>query len=357
MYFVKTEGLKVGMRIARPVYSSQGYLLLERNAKLTEQAIQSIQGFGIIGMYILEPTEPMAEMTEEEVEFERFQAIMVSMIAEEMDTILEKGRAPKATMIVEAIIKEYGHRDKKIDFISNVRSREDFIYKHALNTAILCALVTNRMNVKVDERRDAVAAAVFGGIGRLEIAETLADKVELTANERARIHSAQTEGFEQLGSALSDGVAIKRICTQAEEAMYDFYSEMYTGNEHMLHAAKVLIVADTFERMTAMTIDREPESVVKAIKYLKKYPEIYDADIVQALIDSLNFLHNGVSVELNTGERALIIAENEKNVLRPVVLSFKDNVIMDLSCEEYDDIEIVDTIKTMDNRHVIHTKI
>ncbi len=37
-----------------------------------------------------------------------------------------------------------------------------------------------------------------------------------------------------------------------------------------------------------------------------------------------------------------------------MILSFKDNVMMDLSNREYDDIEIVDIAKTMDNRHFMN---
>ena len=39
-----------------------------------------------------------------------------------------------------------------------------------------------------------------------------------------------------------------------------------------------------------------------------------------------------------------------------MVLCFKDNTMMDLSNEEYDDIEIFDVMQKMDNRHVLNTK-
>ena len=45
--------------------------------------------------------------------------------------------------------------------------------------------------------------------------------------------------------------------------------------------------------------------------------------------------------------------ENEENVLRPTVVSFRDNSILDLSLPGNEDIQIVDVMKTMDNRYVI----
>ena len=62
-----------------------------------------------------------------------------------------------------------------------------------------------------------------------------------------------------------------------------------------------------------------------------------------------------MSVELNTGEKALILTENTENILKPMILMFNDNSIIDLSNEDvYGDLEIRDIMKTMDNRHVMN---
>ena len=50
-----------------------------------------------------------------------------------------------------------------------------------------------------------------------------------------------------------------------------------------------------------------------------------------------------------------MLVENERNILKPLVLTFKDNRIIDLGNRVYDGhIEIVDIMKTMDNRHVMN---
>lgn len=75
---------------------------------------------------------------------------------------------------------------------------------------------------------------------------------------------------------------------------------------------------------------------------------------MRALIRSINILAPGVSVELNTGEKALVLNANEQNVLEPMILMFGDNSIVDLSDREiFGDLEIKDIMKTMDNRYVM----
>ena len=68
MRFVKRDNLKTGMRLARPIYNKNGVLLYERNSKLTRQGIESIRNFGLIGIFILEPAEPVPPMTQADLE-------------------------------------------------------------------------------------------------------------------------------------------------------------------------------------------------------------------------------------------------------------------------------------------------
>ena len=63
MKFYKPEELKVGMRLAKPIYSKQGVLLYDRDARLTDTSIDSINKFGLLGVMILDPAEPLPPMT------------------------------------------------------------------------------------------------------------------------------------------------------------------------------------------------------------------------------------------------------------------------------------------------------
>lgn len=91
---------------------------------------------------------------------------------------------------------------------------------------------------------------------------------------------------------------------------------------------------------------------MKAIQEFIEHPEVYDPETVRALIRSINILPPGASVELSTGEKALVLNENDENVLRPTLVSFRDNSILNLSLPENEDIHIVDIMKTMDNRYI-----
>lgn len=355
MIFVKRDDLKTGMRLARPIYNRNGVLLYERNSKLTSQGIVSIKNFGLIGIFVLEPAEPVPPMTREDIEFERFQTMCVFSIQEELVTILRMGKTAKIPSIVANIIKNYGHLNNKIKFMQNLRSTEDYFYKHSLNVAILCAMLTHTMKMTVSEQLEAVTAAIVHDIGKLSAPRDILAKDVWTPEERERVKAAEVSGFGLLEHIFTDSPNIKRICMQSQANLENLENEKESDIQKMLLPARVLCVAETFDTMTAMQVDKEPASEVAALKYLMDHPDYFDENIVEAFCKSVKILFPGVSVELNNKEKALVLVENPANILEPMILTFRENKLIDLYNQPKgpDRLEITDIMKTMDNRYVM----
>ena len=355
MIFVKSDDLKTGMRIARPIYNKNGVLLYERNSKLTVQGMNSIKNFGLLGIFVLEPAEPVPPMTKDDIEFERFQTMCVFSIQEELDQIIRTSRYAKIQTIVANIIKHYGHLDRKISFQQNLRSKEDYFYKHSLNVAILCAMIAHTMKASVSEQLDAVTAAIVHDIGKLSAPKNLMMQDKWTEAEREQMRNAEVAGFSKLEHVFATNPNIKRICVQAQNNLDNLQRGRATDLSKMVTGAKILSVAEIFDTMTAVQLDRERQSEIAAFKHLLRNPGYFDETVVNALSSSIKLLVPGVSVELNTGAKGLVLVENERNILKPLILTFKDNRIIDLGNRVYDGhIEIVDIMKTMDNRHVMN---
>ncbi len=351
MQFVRTEDLKIGMRLARPIYNKKGVLLFERNSKLSALAIDSVRNFGLLGIYILESAEPLPPMTEEDLEFERFQTKTIFAIQDEMEKILYGKRQNKIQIIADMIIKKFGHLDSKINFYQNLRSRDDYVYRHSFNVAILCAMMTHVMNLRREERFQTVLAALVHDISKIELSGELVYHDDLSEAERIQVYHEQIMSADMIEEAfVTEGPGVRRICMQAVKKQMES-DEM--PNHKMLIGARILTVANRYDELTAMSLGGEKKSEVVAIRELLDNPEIYEPQVVQALIQSVNILFPGVSVELSTGEKALVLVENVQSILQPIVLCFCDNSILDLSLPYNDDIRIVDIMKTLDNRYIM----
>ncbi len=356
MQFVKVEDLKIGMRLARPIYNKQGVLLFERDSRLSEQAISSIHNFGLIGLHILEPAEPVPPMSEEDLEFERFQTMTVFALQDELEHILETKRVGKLPTLQASVVKKYGHMDKKINFYQNLRSYSDFVCKHSLNVAILCTMMSHVLNIRIEEQNNAVFAALLHDIGKVAIFKELGEGKGSLDELEDRLLNAQLSKVDIIENAFSQGTAVRRISAQIAKAQMEI-QEGKPITAKLSAAAKILLVANKYDEMTAMQVNtNKTESEVLAIKELLSKPEYYEPEIVNALISSVHILFPGVSVELNTGEKALVLVANEFDILKPMVLVFRDNSIIDLSAKANSDIEIIDIMKTLDNRYVLDTE-
>lgn len=357
MIFVKRDDLKTGMRLARPIYNKNGVLLYERNSRLTAQSINSIKNFGLIGIFVLEPAEPVPPMTQDDIDFERFQTICVFSIQEELDRIIQTWRYAKIQVITSNVIKNYGHLDRKISFVQNLRSKEDYIYKHSLNVAMLCAMIAHTMKATVSEQLDAVTAAIVHDIGKLSAGKIMMQD-SLTEEEKEQIRGAEIAGFGLLEHVFATSPNIKRICMQTQANLENLKKGRTSDLSKMVIGAKILSVAETYDTMTAVQLDKDPESEVAAFKFLLDHLDFFDEKVVSALTNSINILIPGVSVELNNGAKALVLVENKQNILKPLILTFQDNKVIDLdSRDNRGRIEIVDIMKTMDNRYVMDTEL
>ncbi len=342
------------MRIARPIYSKSGVLLHERDAKLTGGSIESVKNFGLLGIYILEPAEPLPPMSEEDIAFEKFEIKTVASLQDEITRLVNTRKQKNLQTLVSQIIRQYGHLDGKVHFYQNLRSRDDYVCRHMFNTAILCAMMGSRMNIPIDDRLILVTAALLHDIGKIGSANPAIYGGETDRDKLASMYNEAIEGCEMLEECFSsDGTKLKRICQQCLRAQKaaDLGEELQV--KKMVREAKILQVASKYDEITGMSLTGESKSEVKAILEFQDNSDIYDPDAVKALVDSVYILFPGVSVELNTGEKALVINENPDNILKPTVLSFRRNTMMILSDRDYGDIRVVDIMKTLDNRYIM----
>lgn len=200
---------------------------------------------------------------------------------------------------------------------------------------------------------ETVQAALVHDIGKLTVMDII-ESEKPSLDEKMRLEIAEVGGFDMIDIAFSSAPNVKRICVQARKALASLNTGEDINAMRMGNGARVLAVAETYDRMTAVQFEKEPTSEVAVLKYFLDNPRVFDSRVVNALIKSINILVPGVSVELNTGEKALVLSANEQNVLQPTILMFGDNSIVDLADREmYEDLEIKDIMKTMDNRHVM----
>ena len=358
MKFVKSDDLKLGMRLAKPIYNRDGVMLYERNSKLTRQGIVSIQNFGLIGVYILEPAEPVPPMSADDIEFERFQAMSIFTIREILDAVTKQQEAKGMYQFANQILRRYGSLNHKISFVQNLRSNEDYVYKHSLNTAVLCAMMSHRLNMEFKQQLDVVVAAILHDVGSLLIPPHIRRKRknEITPEDEKKIRTYHYAAVQLIDNDYDLDPEIKRT-------VKGIINELHHTNGDDAATYKslnidILKVAYAYDSMTAMNFEEEPTSEIAAVRTLLDPEQGFAPEVVTALIQSINMLQPGVCVEFTNGDKGLVVSSNDEDVLEPEILSFRTNEIYNMADPEVAArVQIRDIMKTMDNRHVVNKEL
>lgn len=355
MKFVRTDHLKAGMRLAKPIYNKNGVLLYDRNSVLTEPGIISARNFGLVGVYVLEPAEPVPPLSREDLEFEQLQTVYIFQLRECLDLIAKRKRIEPLPKLLNNIIQHYGALDHRVNFNQNLRSSEDFMYKHAISTAILVSMISSRLHYDHQQQITLAAAALLYDIGYSHVPKNILDKESdtLSTSDREVLQHSLERGIEPLGMHRSDFDFFPRALALMQAYVYADYPEKLAimPDEELQGMVKILRVADQFDQMTAMNIGHEPVSEISAMKLLSADATRYDKQIVATLAECIHIVPQAANIDLSTGDKGIVLVENATNYMRPVILRLGDNKIYDLSSEaDFRKIQILDIMKTMDNR-------
>lgn len=353
MLFIESQDIKPGMRLAKPVYNRNGVLLFDRNTKLTTQNIVNLTNFGLIGIYILEPAEPLPPISKEELEFEQLQTFYMFRLRDNLVNI-SKGKMPTdLASLAKDVVDHFGTLDHKVRFTQTIRSNTDFVYKHSVGAAIISAMIGHAMGLRESTLISVVTAAFLYDFGYLYVPADIMKKGEdITELENSTITKYREKAFTLLHadtnpySIPSDSLAMvtQMIKSGRSEDGAADRSKWLTGTN-------ILTVADKFDRMTAMSLSRKPNSEITAIRYLIDHPEIYPEKAVNALAQCIHIMPVGCCVDLTNGDKGLVLEANEHDFNHPVVLSFRLNQVFDLSDPQVrKEVQIADVMHTMDNR-------
>ena len=336
MKFVRTEDLKAGMRLAKPIYNKKGVLLYERNSALTAPGIASAKNFGLIGVYILEPAEPLPPLSREDLEFEQLQTVYIFRLREVLDCITER-------------------RKLRVNFNQNLRSSDDFMYKHAISTAILVTMMGAHLRLPQEKLRILTTAALLYDNGYRNVPRNILEKGmnDLSSSDQDVIQLSLEKGLIPLSMYRNDFDFFPRALALMQTYVYEDHLEKLATapDQELQEMASILRIADWFDQMTAMNSGHEPMSEIAAMQYFKKYPKKFLPVLVTALAECIHIVPKAASVDLSTGDKGIVLIENTRDFMRPVVLRLSDNQIYDLSDKNvYQEMQVTDIMKTMDNR-------
>ncbi|MCM3783230.1 HD-GYP domain-containing protein [Neobacillus mesonae] len=331
MRLVPIHMLQPGMKLGRRIYNDEGIVLLGEKVELTNGLIQRLGQLGFSYVYIHDPNTDDIEFPELLREETRIQAMKEIKCQFSM---LSSGsmRSPYPHLgkvfvgLMELILDDIGTRQDVMIMLSGMQSMDHALYEHSLNVCIYSLVLGKALGYEHKKLMELGLGALLHDIGKTQIpAEILQKPGKLTNDEYEIVKNHTVYGFKLLKDEPGIPLISAHCALQHHERLDGRgYPQGLAGSE--IHEfGKLIALTDSYDAMTTNRIYQNALLPHQAVEMLFAGSGTqYDQKMLELFRDYAAIYPVGLTIQLNTGETAVVVRIHPKAPQRPVV-----RVIMD----------------------------
>lgn len=327
MRYVPIDKIEAGTYLAKSLYDYNGSVLLHKDYKLTENMIKRLKSLGYKGVYIEDKLSEgicIEEIVDERLKIKA--ANCLEDIAEHDGNVSDI--KPIVTDIVDSII------DNQSVMLSmhQLYKYHKYTYSHCVNVGIISTYIGAKLNYSKKELIQVSTAGMLHDIGKKYIPISILDKEEkLTYDEYNIIRNHPKSGYKMIKDLNGiSGLSKVAVLDHHERCDGSGYPRGLVCND-ISTFGKVIAVADTYDAMTSDRSYRKAFSPSETVEYLMgDGGKLYDFKVIDNFTKSVAVFPDGSVVELSDGSKGIVIKNYHDCILRPVIRTLDDDIIIDL---------------------------
>ncbi|MDH7574100.1 MAG: HD domain-containing protein, partial [Clostridia bacterium] len=174
--------LRPGMRVARPVFSSTGHVLVNRGLILTEGIIRRLGLLGVPALYIEDGPDfdlPAEDVICEETRQQAVQQVRELFLAAQEDSAhLSRAllAAESLARTVEEIADELLARPEVVVNLTDIRAWDDYTFGHSVNVCVLSLLAGANLGLTRPQLYNLGLGAVLHDLGKVYVPQPVLQK-------------------------------------------------------------------------------------------------------------------------------------------------------------------------------------
>jgi len=306
MRLVGISVLKYGEKLAYPIYSTSGKVILNAGAVITEAYIDKLKKLGIFTVYIDDNKFNDIQITDA-VNFKT--KTQASQKFKQVYELFQKNKPLDEYLIVDVVklivedIKSNG--TNSINFISSI-VMDDYLTGHSVNVCILSILIGNNMKYCFNQLVELGVGAFVHDIARENAGEEMCQHVQ--------------KGFEVMkryrGISLNSA---KLIYEHHENYDGSGYPRGVSGNS-ISEFAKIVSIVDYYDSLILGNSKQTPMMPHEAYEaLLAEADKRFDSEIIQVFRNTIAIYPNGSTIKLSNSEKGVVIRQNRGLPHRPIV--------------------------------------
>lgn len=327
MRFLSIGKINPGTRLAKPIYSSDGSILLKENYELTASVLKRLESLGYGGLYIEDEVSEgivITDLVDEELKMET---------ANRLEQIIKNnGNLSDMTPLIREVVDNILDNEEIMLNMYHLNNYHNYTYTHCVNVGIISTCIGIKLNYNKDKLEELSTAGILHDIGKTYVPVDILDKKgKLSNNEFGLIKKHPEVGYRMLTQSHNISSLSKVGVLDHHERMDGSGYPRALKGDKISKFGKVVAVADTYDAMTSDRAYRPRHSVAETVEYLMgTCGQLYDYDVVDSFTKCVAVYPEGTFVELSDGTKGIVFKNHSDCVLRPVVRSIDDKKIIDL---------------------------
>lgn len=331
MRIVYGKYLEPGMMLGKPVYASDGKILLHGGVLLTSGYIKNLHRKNIPSVYIDDEISDGIDIED---------AIDLEVKAEAVETIkkvFETMKPKKHDKNKRGYVSSESYKDVKnaIYLITNnlkknngslfnmveIMSTDLSTYNHCVNVAVLSIMTGRALGINENQIIDIGIGGLMHDIGYSNIPSEIINKPDKLSDEEFEVIKKHAiYGYEMVKEDMNISAIVKTIILMHHERLDGSGYPLGLKADKLNKFARLVSICDMFEALTSDRAYRERMPVYEALELLTaQTTSKLDLEIYKQFIKNIAIYPQGTGVLLNTGEKGLVVENNRNNPTRPKV--------------------------------------
>lgn len=228
--------------------------------------------------------------------------------------------------VVDSMVDSIFRNREAMSWLARMKVKDDYLYSHSLASSVWALAFGRHLGLDKDTLRSVGIGAMLMDIGKTRLPTELLHKT-------AKLDAAD---WTRLKQHVELGLALVEEDPRADECVKTMLRTHHertdgSGYPHGLRGDSIPMVGriggivDCYDAMTSERAFARGKSTYEAVRELKRLgPTWFQAELIELFIQAVGVFPTGTLVELNSGEVAVVIAQNRFRRLRPEVMLILD---------------------------------
>ncbi|WP_428826153.1 HD-GYP domain-containing protein [Azonexus sp. IMCC34842] len=294
------------------------------------------------------PEKPIAtELTEESVRARRLHGEANKIVRHMMDDIRmgQQIQIDRIEPLVENMVDSIFRNQDALLPLARLKNHDDYTFEHSVSVCALLVAFGRGMKLSKEVIKEMALGGLLHDVGKARIPDEILNKpAKLTDDEYVRIQSHVAQGRLLLEQTPGIGEIARQVTSQHHERFDGSgYPDKLAGGGISLYGQMAAIV-DVYDAISSERVYHKGMSPTQALKKLLEWSaHHFDPQLVQAFIRAIGIYPTGTLVQLDSKRMGVVVEQNEKSLLEPVV-----RIFYHAGQQHYIPPEIVDLAKVQD---------